>query len=102
MFPYEELEASAHPVNHSEAVETHYFDESFRYCADIECWTRIALATRWRFEGLAASLTLCWVVDGRLSSNTTRMFEYWCRVRDKPSSYASAETDTYAAADRRH
>jgi len=82
------LEAIATQIGRPGGVEADYFDGSFRYCEDIECWTRIALTTQWRFEGLPDSLTLYRVVDGGLSSNTTRMFDYWCRVREKVKGYA--------------
>ncbi len=34
-----------------------YFDESFRQSEDIECWTRLALQAKAKFEGLADTLT---------------------------------------------
>ena len=62
---------------------TQYFDESFRQSEDIECWTRIALTTDWRFEGLDATLTRYRINEGGLSANVIRQFETWCRLRDK-------------------
>jgi len=68
-------------------IEIHYFDETFRYCEDVECWARIALKTCWRFEGLPQSLTLYRVVAGGLSGNVGKMYEYWCKARDKIATY---------------
>ena len=60
-----------------------YFDETFRQSEDIECWTRIALSTGWKFEGLDAVLTRYRINEGGLSANVIRQFETWCRLRDK-------------------
>ncbi len=60
-----------------------WFDESFRQSEDIECWSRIASLTSWRFEGLAQELTFYRVSAGGLSANVERQFETWCRMRDK-------------------
>lgn len=60
-----------------------YFDESFRQSEDIECWLRIALSTRWEFEGVEGELTKYRINEGGLSANVVRQFESWCRVRDK-------------------
>jgi len=60
-----------------------YFDESFRQSEDIECWCRIALTTRWRFEGLAGSYTRYRINEGGLSANVVKQFETWSRVRDR-------------------
>jgi hypothetical protein len=60
-----------------------WFDESFRQSEDIECWSRIAATTRWRFGGIATPLTRYRVSSGGLSANTDRQFETWCRFRDK-------------------
>jgi glycosyltransferase involved in cell wall biosynthesis len=68
--------------------EVWYFDEAFRYCEDVECWTRISLTTAWRFEGLADCLTQYRVVKGGLSANTSRMYEFWIKARDKAATYA--------------
>lgn len=60
-----------------------YFDETFRQSEDIECWTRIALSTGWKFEGLDAVLTRYRINEGGLSANVIRQFETWCRLKDK-------------------
>ena len=66
-----------------EGARSCWFDESFRQSEDIECWSRIASLTNWRFEGLAQELTLYRVSTGGLSANVERQFETWCRMRDK-------------------
>jgi glycosyltransferase involved in cell wall biosynthesis len=68
--------------------ETWYFDESFRYSEDIECWMRIAVQTSWAFEGIGEPLTLYRVVNGGLSANTVKMYEYWSRMLAKVREYA--------------
>jgi len=88
VFRREMLDAIAYTVEHCGSSELRYFDESFRYCEDIECWTRIALTTNWKFEGLPECLTRYRVVSGGLSANTTRMYEFWRKTRDKAASYA--------------
>lgn len=68
--------------------ELWYFDETFRYSEDIECWMRIAAGTHWEFEGLAEPLTQYRVVSGTLSANTEKMFEYWSRMMARVQNYA--------------
>lgn len=63
--------------------ETWYFDETFRYGEDIECWMRMACQTSWRFEGIPGDLTLYRIVSGGLSANTEKMYEHWQRMFDK-------------------
>ena len=60
-----------------------WFDETFRQSEDIECWMRIALLTRWRFEGLAVPLTLYRVNPGGLSADLRRQHETWERMMAK-------------------
>ena len=67
----------------SDRREWDYFDENFRQSEDIECWIRIALTTKWVFEGLAERLTRYRINESGLSANVIRQFESWCRVRDK-------------------
>lgn len=74
--------------NNSEEAEVWYFDETFRYSEDIECWMRIAALTGWKFEGLGDPLTLYRVVPGTLSANTEKMFEFWSRMLAKVQDYA--------------
>ena len=62
--------------------EIDYFDESFRQSEDIECWCRIALSTKWRFEGIAGQLTRYRINEGGLSANVVRQFTTWLRVKE--------------------
>ena len=68
--------------------EMNWFDETFRQSEDIECWLRIALLTRWRFEGVAGYLTIYRINAGGLSANILKQYESWTRVRDKVCLYA--------------
>ncbi len=65
-----------------------YFDESLRRSEDVECWARIALTTKWRFEGLPGATTLYRVNNGGLSADVIRQLESWERVYEKISAYA--------------
>jgi len=65
-----------------------YFDESFRQSEDIECWTRIAVQTRAKFEGLADPLTLYRINAGGLSANIEKQYESWKRFIAKTKEYA--------------
>ncbi|SFT13148.1 Glycosyl transferase family 2 [Sulfitobacter marinus] len=57
-----------------------YFDETFRHCADIECWTRMALTTDWRFEGIQDILTHTRDTQGGLCAKADRQLEAWERM----------------------
>ncbi|MBY6116328.1 glycosyltransferase family 2 protein [Mameliella alba] len=59
------------------------FDESFRQSEDIECWTRFALTTDWRVEGVAGLLTCYRINPGGLSANTEAQLASWERMVDK-------------------
>jgi glycosyltransferase involved in cell wall biosynthesis len=65
-----------------------WFDESFRQSEDIECWTRIAALTRWRFGFIDAPLTDYRVNTAGLSANTQKQLETWRRFRAKVKAYA--------------
>lgn len=54
-----------------------YFDESLRQSEDIELWTRIALTTHWKFEGIAEPLTYYRVNEGGLSANIEKQLASW-------------------------
>lgn len=54
-----------------------YFNESLRQSEDIELWTRIALTTRWKFEGIHEPLTYYRVNEGGLSANLEKQFSSW-------------------------
>lgn len=79
----EVFEDIAFPMQRNGKTEACYFDETFRYGEDIECWMRIACQTKWRFEGIKGDLTLYRIVSGGLSANTTKMYEHWNRMHDK-------------------
>lgn len=70
-------------IDAPEGTRRCWFDESFRQSEDIECWSRMASLTKWRFEGLDQELTYYRVSTGGLSANVERQFETWCRMRDK-------------------
>lgn len=60
-----------------------YFDPTFRQSEDIECWLRIALDTRWRFEGIKQPLTYYRVNAGGLSANIEKQYQSWQRAIEK-------------------
>ncbi|MFT5888285.1 MAG: glycosyltransferase involved in cell wall biosynthesis [Zhongshania sp.] len=59
---------------HADAM---YFDESFRQSEDVECWLRIALSTKWKFEGVNEVLTYYRVNGGGLSANWQNQLAAW-------------------------
>lgn len=75
--------------------EKWFFDETFRYAEDIECWMRIAALTKWGFAGIAEPLTLYRVVPGTLSANTDKMYEHWSRMLARVQDYAPDLAHTY-------
>jgi glycosyltransferase involved in cell wall biosynthesis len=88
--------------------ELDYFDESFRQSEDIECWCRMALMTKWQFEGIAGAYTRYRINEGGLSANVVKQFETWSRVKarvselnpkfaDKWGPYAEAYQKRYLA-----
>lgn len=54
-----------------------YFDESLRQSEDIELWTRIAVNTKWQFEGIKTPLTYYRVNNSGLSADTDKQFISW-------------------------
>ena len=78
----------AFPYSVNGITEWAYFDETFRFGEDIECWMRIACNTKWKFEGIEGDLTLYRIVSGGLSANTTKMYEFWNKMYAKVESYA--------------
>jgi hypothetical protein len=60
-----------------------YFDETLRQSEDIECWLRIAITTKWAFEGVPGLLTQYRISQGALSANTDRQFATWQQMIDK-------------------
>lgn len=69
-------------------VEDFYFDESFRQSEDIECWIRIAIATKWQIEGIPEALTLYRVNSEGLSADITKQLISWEKVIEKTYSYS--------------
>nr|WP_232365922.1 glycosyltransferase family 2 protein [Methylocystis silviterrae] len=67
-----------------------WFDESFRQSEDIECWTRIAATTDWKFGYVDAPLTRYRVNLQGLSANVEAQLATWRRFRRKVASYAPA------------
>lgn len=82
------LDELAYEIEAPEGPRRCWFDETFRQSEDIEMWCRIAATTRWRFEGIAAPLTLYRVNTAGLSANIVAQFETWRRFRDKLSRVA--------------
>jgi glycosyltransferase involved in cell wall biosynthesis len=67
-----------------------WFDESFRQSEDIECWTRIAATTDWKFGYVDAPLTRYRVNTQGLSANVEAQLATWRRFRAKVAAYAPA------------
>jgi glycosyltransferase involved in cell wall biosynthesis len=65
-----------------------YFDESFRQSEDVECWTRIALTSRWAFDGVPGELTSYRVNSRGISADVIHQLETWDRVCAKVATYA--------------
>ncbi len=66
-----------------ERMRDWFFDETFRQSEDIECWLRIALTTRWQFEGVEGLLTRYRISQGGLSAGTDKQFPAWERMIEK-------------------
>lgn len=77
-----------YPHSRNSEIETAYFNESFRFGEDIECWMRIACNSNWLFEGIEGDLTLYRIVSGGLSANTEKMYEFWQRMYKNVNGYA--------------
>lgn len=54
-----------------------YFIESLKQSEDIELWVRLAISTRWQFEGIEQPLTYYRVNQGGLSANIEAQFSAW-------------------------
>ncbi|MEM7431054.1 MAG: glycosyltransferase [Pseudomonadota bacterium] len=67
-----------------------YFDPDFRQSEDIECWTRIAATTNWRFAGLPEPLTQYRLNAGGLSACVEKQFASWETFIAKAAVYAPA------------
>ena len=77
------------------SAEWAYFDETFRFGEDIECWMRMTCNTKWKFEGIEGDLTLYRIVSGGLSANTTKMYEFWNKMYAKVEAYAPEITSQH-------
>jgi glycosyltransferase involved in cell wall biosynthesis len=77
------FEAIAYQVVRDGVKGVAFFDETFRYAEDIECWMRIACTTAWQFEGIPGDLTLYRIVSNSLSANTDLMYHHWERMYQK-------------------
>lgn len=86
VFRREALEAAALPADAE--GRTWFFDESLRRSEDVECWTRVALRSGLRFEGLAGFDTLYRVNAAGLSADIPRQLASWDEVAGKVRSYA--------------
>jgi len=54
-----------------------YFDENMRQSEDVEFWLRVALSTKYKFEGIEAALTQYRVNMSGLSANLDKQYESW-------------------------
>lgn len=84
----EVLDEIAYPQTVQGQSELWYFDETFRRAEDVECWSRIALQTRWQFEGLPEPLTWYRVNTQSLSGNFAQQHEAMLAVLRKIGTYA--------------
>jgi len=78
VFRREMLEEGALPGDR--AGRTYYFDETLRRSEDVECWTRLALTSRFQFESVPEILTLYRVNSGGLSADVVRQLASWDEV----------------------
>jgi glycosyltransferase involved in cell wall biosynthesis len=72
-----------------------YFDETLRRSEDVECWTRIALRTKWKFAAIRGAHTFYRVNAGGLSADVIRQLDSWDRVAEKIATYAPDFTAAY-------
>jgi len=74
-----------------------YFDETLRRSEDVECWTRVALTTDWRFAALSGDTTMYRMNNGGLSADIIRQLESWEQVYQKVQNYAPDFIDRHGA-----
>ena len=65
-----------------------YFDEALRRSEDVECWTRVALTTNWRFAALPGVLTEYRVNGAGLSADVIRQLASWDDMVGRVAAYA--------------
>ena len=75
VFRREMLEEGALPGDRAGRIQ--YFDETLRRSEDVECWTRLALTSRFKFESVPEVLTLCRVNGSWLSADVVRQLASW-------------------------
>jgi glycosyltransferase involved in cell wall biosynthesis len=81
VFRWEMLVESALP---EDSLGRHWvFDERLRRSEDVECWTRLAVTSRFRFEALDEKLTYERVGLGRVSGDLMRGIDGWDEACDK-------------------
>ena len=78
VFRREMLEEGAIP--HASSDRRWYFDETLRRSEDVECWTRLALTSRFKFEALPDILTFYRVNAEGLSADVVRQLNSWDQV----------------------
>lgn len=69
-------------------VEDFYFDETFRNLEDVECWLRMAVLTKWQWEGIPEVLTLYRVNTQGSSANVSQQLKSLEQLFEKARSYA--------------
>jgi glycosyltransferase involved in cell wall biosynthesis len=74
-----------------------YFDESLRRSEDIECWTRLALRSRLRFEAVNEALTYCRVNSKGLSADIIRQLSSWEQMCTSIATFAPEFVAQYRA-----
>ncbi len=82
------FEQISYQDNYHGDYETFYFDARLRRSEDIECWTRIALQTNWRVEGLGYALTYYRLNEGGLSASLHAQYDSWETVIECTRLYA--------------
>jgi glycosyltransferase involved in cell wall biosynthesis len=70
-------------TTNQEQGRKHYFDETLRQSEDIELWVRIALSSKWKFEGISTPLTYYRLNRGGLSANLPQQFASWTFAMNK-------------------
>jgi glycosyltransferase involved in cell wall biosynthesis len=78
VFRREMLEEGALPGDRAGRV--YYFDETLRRSEDVECWTRLALISRFKFAAVSEILTLYRINAGGLSADVVRQLASWDEV----------------------
>jgi glycosyltransferase involved in cell wall biosynthesis len=75
VFRWEMLIESALPEDASGRHRV--FDERLRRSEDMECWTRLAVTSRFRFETIDRPLTQFRVIPGSMSADIIRQIDSW-------------------------